>query len=115
MVSGSASTPAQRVDDRLLSDPSGSLRAPPRGHTGLTAKEYIETVAQELGRVRGRGLLLSPVDAQLALSWHASRIPIAAVIAEVRRTARLRTRTAGVRGAAEMLVSLQAIASSIER
>src|SRR5258705_5799463 len=85
------------------------------GTPGLTAKEYIETVAQELGRVRGRGLLLSPADAQLALSWHASRVPVAAVIAEVRRAARLRTRILGVRGAAEMLVSLQAIAPAIDR
>ena len=47
----------------------------------MTAKEYIETVAQELGRVRGRGLLLSSADAQLALSWHAGGVPLAAVIA----------------------------------
>src|SRR6266850_3521332 len=66
---------------------SATARAP-----GLTAKEYIETVAQELGKIRGRGLLLSPADAQLALSWHASRVPLAAVIAEVRRAARLRAR-----------------------
>src|SRR5882762_474291 len=91
-----------------------SLSVTARAHR-LTAKEYIETVAQELGRVRGRGLLLSPADAQLALSWHASRVPLAAVIAEVRRAARLRARTAGVRGAAEMLVSLQAIAPAIDR
>jgi hypothetical protein len=81
----------------------------------LTAKEYIETVAQELGRVRGRGLLLSPADAQLALRWHAAQVPLAAVIAEVRKAARLRARTAGVRGAAELLVSLQAVAPAIER
>jgi len=81
----------------------------------LTAKEYIEAVAQELGKVRGRGLLLSPADAQLALSWHAARVPLAAVIAEVRKAVRLRPRSAATRGAAEMLVSLQALAPALER
>src|SRR6266404_4802217 len=112
MVSGSASTPPRREDDRCCRTRRAVFR---EGIPGLTTKEYIETVAQELGRVRGRGLLLSPADAQLALSWHASRVPIAAVIAEVRRAARLRARTSGVRGAAEMLVSLQAIAPAIDR
>jgi hypothetical protein len=81
----------------------------------LTAKEYIEAIAQELGRVRGRALLLSPADVQLALCWHASQVPLAAVIAEVRKAARLRVRVSGVRGAAEMLVSLQALAPAVER
>jgi hypothetical protein len=81
----------------------------------LTAKEYIEAVAQELSRVRGRGLLLSPADLQLALCWHAARVPLTAVLGEVRKAARLRIRTAGVRGAAEMLVSLQALAPALER
>jgi hypothetical protein len=81
----------------------------------LSAKEYIEAIAQELGRVRGRGLLLSSADAQLALSWHAAQVPLAAVLAEVRKAGRLRARTAPVRGAAEMLISLQALAPAIER
>ncbi len=81
----------------------------------MTAKEYIEAVAQELGKVRGRGLLLSPADAQLALSWHAAQVPLAAVIAEVRKAVRLRPRGAPARGAAEMLVSLQALAPALER
>ena len=72
----------------------------------MTAKEYIEAIAQELGRVRGRGLLLSPADVQLALRWHAAQVPLAAVLAEVRKASRLRVRVSGVRGAAEMLVSL---------
>jgi len=97
-----------------LSDPSGNLLRQPRGR-GLTAKEYIEAVAQELGRIRGRGLLLSPADAQLALSWHAANVPLAIVIAEVRKAARLRPRSAPARGAAEMLVSLQALAPALER
>src|SRR6266850_7058956 len=102
MLSSSASTPAPRGKGRSQRAVVGPLGQPQtaiaRGR-GLTAKEYIEAVAQELGKVRGRGLLLSPADAQLALAWHASRVPVAAVIAEVRRAARLRTRTAGVRGA----------------
>jgi hypothetical protein len=81
----------------------------------LSAKEYIEAIAQELGRVRGRGLLLSSADAQLALSWHAAQVPLAAVLAEVRKAGKLRTRTSPVRGAAEMLISLQAFAPAIER
>ncbi|MCA1825665.1 MAG: hypothetical protein ABR567_09345 [Myxococcales bacterium] len=80
----------------------------------MTAREYIETVALELGKVRGRGLVLSPADAQLALSWHAAQVPLAAVIAQVRRAARLKARGAHVRGAAEPGISLQAIAESIE-
>jgi hypothetical protein len=81
----------------------------------LTAREYIEAVARELVKVRGRGLLLSPADAQLALSWHAAQVPLDAVVAEVRRASRLRSKAAPVRGAAEMLVSLQALAPAIER
>jgi hypothetical protein len=81
----------------------------------LTAKEYIEAVAQELGKVRGRGLLLSPADTQLALSWHAAQVPLAAVIAEVRKTRRLRARGPAVRGAVETLLSLQVVASAVER
>src|SRR3984893_4366267 len=115
MVSGSASTPPRREDDRCCRTRRAVFEGAREGTPDLTAKEYIEPVAQELGRVRGRGLLLSPADAQLALFWHASRVPVAAVIAEVRRAERLRTRTAGVRGAAEMLVSLQAIAPIIDR
>lgn len=81
----------------------------------MTAKEYIDAIAQELGRVRGRGLLLSPADLQLALGWHSAQVPLAAVLAEVRKAARLRVRVSGVRGAAEMLVSLQALAPAVER
>ena len=64
----------------------------------MTAREYIETIAQELSSVRGRGLLLSPADAQLALSWHAREVPLAAVIAQVRKAARLRARSARQKG-----------------
>ncbi len=97
-----------------LSDPSCNLAVDARG-SFLTAKEYIDAIAQELGRVRGRGLLLSPADTQLALRWHAGRVPLPAVIAEVRKASRMRARSAGARGTAEMLVSLQALAPALDR
>src|SRR5213078_1082516 len=85
-----------------VSDPAGK-----KGGEGatrvLTAREYIEAVAHELGKLRGRGLLLSPADA-----------PLAAVIAQVRKAARLKARGAHVRGAADPGISLQAIAQSFE-
>jgi len=80
----------------------------------LTAREYIEAIARELSSARGRALLLSPADAQLALGWHAREVPLAAVIAQVRRVARLRPRSTA-RGAAEMMLSLQALAPALER
>lgn len=81
----------------------------------MTPKEYIEAIARELGKVRGRGLLLSPADVQLALSWHSAQVPLAAVLEAVRRASRLRSRSAGTRGTAEMLLSLQALAPALER
>jgi len=79
----------------------------------VTAREYIEAVARELGKARGCGLLLSPADAQLALSWHAAQVPLLSVLTQVRRAARLRP-AVQVRGAAEPLLSLQAIAQAIK-
>jgi len=81
----------------------------------LNAREYVEAIAQELRRVRGRGLLLSPEDARLALRWHQEQVPIEAVLTQVRKASRLRPRTAPLRGTAEMLVSLQALAPAMER
>lgn len=81
----------------------------------MTAREYIEAVAYELGKVRGRGLLLSSADTQLALSWHAARIPLPAVLAEIRRAARLRSKATGTRGVAELSISLQVVAPSVDR
>jgi len=80
----------------------------------LTAREYVEAIAAELGKVRGRGLLLSPADAQLALAWHAAEVPLAAVLTQVRKAARLRTR-ATVRGAVELALCLQVVAPTLER
>jgi hypothetical protein len=77
----------------------------------VTAREYIEGVAAELSRLRGRGLLLSPADAQLALSWHEAGVPLAEVQAELRRARRLKAPRA--RGAAEIGFSLQLFAESI--
>jgi len=96
-----------------MSDLSCILRA--RGTTHLTAREYIEAIALELGRVRGGGLLLSPADAQLALCWHAARVPLAAVLAEVRKASRQKPRVAGVRGAAVAPMSLQFVAPRLEK
>jgi hypothetical protein len=80
----------------------------------MTAREYIEAVAEELSRVRGKGLLLSPADAQLALSWYAAQVPLSTVLREVRRTARLKPKGAHRRGANHPGVSLQIIARAME-
>lgn len=77
----------------------------------MTAREYIEAVAQELSRARGRGLILSPADAALALSWHAAQVPLQAVVAEVRRAARMKPK---VRNAVEPPLSLQHVAQAVE-
>jgi hypothetical protein len=79
----------------------------------MTAKQYVETLAQELARAPGgRGLMLSPADAQLALSWHAAGVPLREVIAQLRRHARNRRRDTA-RGALGPAASLQSIAQSI--
>ncbi len=82
----------------------------------MTPREYIEAVALELGKLRGRGLVLSPADAQLALAWHAAGVSLADVLGEIRRGTRLLARGArsGVRGAAEVSLSLQTLAPAIE-
>jgi hypothetical protein len=77
----------------------------------LTAKEYIEAVAAELSRARGKGLLLSPADTTLALSWHAAQIPFVQVAAELRRVSRKAPKS---RGAMLPPVSLQLIAGKLD-
>jgi hypothetical protein len=77
----------------------------------LTARTYIEALAAELSRARGKGLLLSPADTQLALSWHAAQVPISQVVAELRRHAR---RAPRARGATTQPLSLQLVAAKFE-
>lgn len=77
----------------------------------MTPREYIEGIAAELSRLRGRGLLLSPADARLALSWHAAGVPLGDVQAEIRRARRLKPPPG--RGTAEVGLSLQLLGASI--
>jgi len=79
----------------------------------LTAREYIEALAGELGRARGKGLLLSPADAALALSWHAAQVPLQLVLAEVRRASRLLGKVQA-RGAVQPQLCLQVLARAVE-
>jgi hypothetical protein len=73
-------------------------------------RSYIEAIAQELSRARGRGLVLSPADAQLALGWHAAGVGLEDVLDELRRVVR---RTApATRGATQFGISLQLIAGA---
>ena len=77
----------------------------------MTPREYIEGIAAELSRLRGRGLLLSPADAELALSWHAAGIPLSDVQAQLRRAKRLKA-PAG-RGTAQVGLTLQLFAPAL--
>ena len=61
----------------------------------MNAREYIEAVAFELSRARGKGLMLSPADTTLALSWHAAQVPIAQVTAELRKLSRKHPKSRG--------------------
>lgn len=79
----------------------------------MTAKQYIEALGAELSRARGRGLLLSPADAALALAWHAAGVPVAQVIAELREAARRTAPRGARRGAVATGVSLQLIAPAL--
>jgi hypothetical protein len=77
----------------------------------LTAREYIEAIASELSRARGKGLILSPADTTLALSWHAAQVPLEHVAGELRRLSRKRPRA---RGAVLPPVSLQLLEAKFE-
>jgi len=79
----------------------------------LTAREYIEALAQALGKARGKGLLLSPADATLALAWHAAQVPLPLVLAQLRRAARS-SPAARVRGVEAPALSLQQITRAVE-
>lgn len=83
----------------------------------MHAKDYVESIALALGRLRGGGLLLSPADAQLALSWHAAGVPLADVL-HVVRTGKQRLRggaAAAPRGAQATALSLHAFAGAVEQ
>jgi len=74
-------------------------------------RSYIESIARELSRAPGRGLVLSPADAQLALRWHARGVALAEVVAELRRAVQ---RTPPLlRGAIRVGLSLQVIEKAI--
>jgi hypothetical protein len=77
----------------------------------VDARSYIEAIAAELTRIRGTGLVLSPVEAQLALSWHASGVTLDEVLGELRKVKRLRPTLA--RGAVQVGMSLQLIERSV--
>jgi hypothetical protein len=79
----------------------------------MSPRQYIEAVALELTKLRGKGLVLSSADAALALAWHKDGVPLEAVLAEIRKGTRLKARAQGVRGAAEVGISLHAIAPAI--
>lgn len=81
----------------------------------VTAREYLETLAREVGRSRG-GLVLSPADAQLALAWHAAGLPLAEVLALVKKGfSALKSKGGGrARGALELPVSLSAVRGRVE-
>ncbi len=75
-------------------------------------RAYIEAIAHELSKLRGRGLLLSPADAQLALAWHTSGLPLEEVLCEIRRGARRRSPAA--RGACDLGLTLQTFAAGLD-
>lgn len=80
----------------------------------MTAKNYVESIALSLSRLRGSGLLLSPADAQLALAWHTAGVPLSEVL-HVLSTGRSRLRRGGaVRGAQPAPISLQVFAGAVE-
>jgi hypothetical protein len=82
----------------------------------MEAREYVESVASELLRLRGRGLVLSSDDAQLALGWHAAGVPLSEVLASIRRVAASQPKGANrkVRGAAPALLTLRTLAPTID-
>jgi hypothetical protein len=75
-------------------------------------RSYIERIAQELSRARGRGLVLSPADAQLALGWHAAGIALDDVLEQIRRMRRKHPPSVR-RGATQLGISLQVIERSM--
>lgn len=87
----------------------------------MSAQEYVEAIARELSRLRGRGLLLSPADSALALAWHSQGVPLARVLVVLReqgprlvpRASRRGQAQTGPNGSAPPQISLQLFASAL--
>ncbi len=83
----------------------------------MSAQEYVEAIARELSRLRGRGLLLSPADSALALAWHSQGVPLARVVTVLReqgpRLVPRRRATKGPGASAQPALSLQLFAAAL--
>jgi hypothetical protein len=87
----------------------------------VSAQEYVEAIARELSRLRGRGLLMSPADSALALAWHAQGVPLARVLVVLReqgprlvpRASRRGQGQPGPNGSAPPQISLQLFATAL--
>lgn len=81
----------------------------------VPAREYIETLAREVGKTGG-GLVLSSADAQLALTWHAAGLPLAEVLALVKKGfVALKSKGGGrARGVHAQPLSLSAVRGRVE-
>jgi hypothetical protein len=84
----------------------------------VSAQQYVEAIARELSRLRGRGLLLSPADSALALAWHAQGVPLQRVLAVLRAQGprllpRARASRKGQAQAAPPQISLAVFASAL--
>ena len=82
------------------------------------AQEYVEAIARELSRLKGRGLLLSPADSALALAWHAQGVPLPRVLAVLREQGpkllpQPRAAKTGLGAGAAPQISLQVFASAL--
>jgi hypothetical protein len=77
----------------------------------VDARSYIEAIARELSRTGGRGLVLSPADARLALEWHSDGVPLDSIVVELRRAVRSAPPVA--RGATALRSSLQFIEAAM--
>jgi hypothetical protein len=84
----------------------------------MSAQDYVEAIAHELSRLKGRGLLLSPADSALALAWHAQGVPLQKVVTLLREQGpRLLPRAGreklGPNASAAPQISLQLFASAL--
>jgi hypothetical protein len=83
----------------------------------MSAREYVEAIARELSRLRGRGVVLSPADSALALAWHSQGVTLPRVITVLREQApRLLPRRRAEKGpgaSAAPTLSLQIFAAAL--